>query len=285
MGIRDQSYQRYDGAADISRQWWTIGWHDFRTMLRFKRTKLTLVLIWLMPLLFGLLIIAEAAVLNGDPSTLPDSTHATALIAFLQLQFGALALLYMARGCHLISDDQRYQTLSLIFSRPLTVTDYGLGKLCALLLMAAMAILVPSALLLILRSAVYIHAGGLSTVLMPQLGAFAILALICVVAASLVLLISSMTRRSGLAVLIWLTILLIPMIVQVILNYATGGAEWTNLASLQGLILNSVEAIYPMPDSAHSSLPRFSGLIALVATAFVALTLFHRRLLQLRHLS
>ncbi len=284
MGIRDQSYQRYDGPLDTSRQWWTIGWHEFRTMLGFKRTKLTLALIWLLPLLFALVIIAESAFIDG--TTLPpESAMVEGLNLFLLMQFGALALLFMARGCHLIADDQRYQTLSLYFSKPLRLVDYGLGKLTALMLLATLGVIAPSVLLLLFRSALYLSSGALDAVLLPQLGALGILVLICALSASVVLLISSLTRRSGLAVLIWLAVLIIPLILQIIVAIATSTHPWTQVMSLQGMIAHATELLYTSTADDPAAIPRATGLLGLLGLTAGALTLTYRRLLLLRHQS
>lgn len=237
MAIRDQSYSRYDGPTHHTRMWATIAWSGVRTAWSFWRTKLTLFAIWLIPVAFIFVVIAEAAFLDGELLFADAEVSAHVGIGtFLQIQFFALALLFIARGCNVVADDMRHKTVQLYFSKPITPLDYAAGKVSTLLFLALVGVIIPATMVAGMRTAFYIQTDLFADMALIHLQALLLLGLICVMAASVVVGISSLTERAGYAVLIWLGILLVPIIIQLIVWVAAEGSEWARMLSITGVI-------------------------------------------------
>lgn len=272
MAIRDQSYTRYDGPTHHGQMWATIGWSGFRNCWSFWRTKLVLVAIWVLPIVYGLLVIAEAALLGSDHEVYVGVGF------FLQIQFFALGLLFIARGCNLVADDMRHQTVQLYFSKPITRFDYAAGKVTTLLLLAFIGVFLPALLIAGLRTALHVQSDAFSELAVVHLQALTLLALIMAMAAALVVGISSLTERAGYAVLIWLGLLLVPMIIQLIVYVATGGSDWASLISINGIIGLATDA-WIAGDS--GDVPRILPFIAIFALTGAGLGALRMRLTQM----
>lgn len=267
MAIRDQSYSRYDGPIDDRAFWWVIGFNGLKTYWGFWRVKLTLFLVWLVPVVFSMLVIAEAA-LGNAPEAGGELGHA-GLGIFLMFQFFGLSLVYIARGCGIISDDLRNRTLRLHFSKPISKLDYVAGKMATLVLLGAIAVIVPAVLVAGLRTAFFAQTDVLGPAVVQHLQGLGLLVVFVVLASSLVMAISSLTRRTGYAVLMWIAVLVVPLIIQGIVAIATEGSPWARMLSLNGitgLAFESMAAPDMMPDEIPSAVP-FAGIAALIASA------------------
>ncbi len=268
MAIRDQSYTRYDGPTRERYSWAVIGWSGVRTYWRFWRLKLTLLAVWLVPLIFALLIIAEAALMDS----IPDLGGAAGpghlgVTLFLGTQLFSLALIFIARGCGIISDDLRHQTIQLYFSKPITRLDYAAGKLSTLLFLAIIAVVVPAVLLAGLRTAVYFQSELLGDIVVLHLQGLLLLGLVVVMLSSLVLGLSSLTRRGGYAVLAWIGILIVPLIIQTIVGVTTDHSPWARMMSLNGIVGLAADSLMggsaAMPDEIPRWLP-FAAIFGLI---------------------
>lgn len=267
MAIRDLSYTRYDGPLRERYAWAVIGWSGFVTYWRFWRTKLTLLAVWLVPLLFSLALIAEYALQNSQLAQLAESTSIGAgpISLYLQIQVFSLALVFAANGCGIISDDLRHRTIQLYFSKPITRVDYALGKYLALFLQGTAAVLLPAALLGSLRTAFYARTEFVFDILLMHIKAMLLAVLLVAVMSAMVIGISSLTRRTGYAVLAWITVLFIPMILQVITAVVSEGSPLASLWSLPGLIGLASQIFLQGADAVSDSVPLWSPFLVLAA--------------------
>ncbi|RAL24761.1 hypothetical protein DL240_00695 [Lujinxingia litoralis] len=235
MSIRDQHYTRYEGPIVERYAWWTIAWTSLRTYWRFWRTKLTLLGSWLIPLIFGVLVIGEYAMRSQlEQLTTAEAPGRGPIVLFLQFQVFALALVFTANGCGIISDDLRHRTVQLYFSKPITRADYALGKFLCLFMLGAITTVVPALLLSALRVAFFASTDFLGEVAaLHALGLVMAVGLVAVMSA-MVVGISSLTSRTGYAVLGWLGAIIVPLILHAIFGSVTGGHPAAALFSLTG---------------------------------------------------
>ncbi len=277
MAIRDQSYTRYDGPMREEHSWAIIGWTGFRTYWRFWRTKLTLFVVWLVPVIFGLLIIAEAALMDAAPmlgEEMQGGPSHVGISFFLGIQLYALALVYIARGCSIISDDLRHQTLQLYFSKPITRLDYAAGKVTTLVLLGLVAVVIPAVMLAGLRTAFYAQTDMLVDIVILHMQGALLLALIVALLSSLVVGLSSLTSRSGYAVLAWIGLLIVPVIIQVIVGVTTDGSPWLRMLSISGIVGLAGDALMGGADVMPAEIPRvvpFFAIFGLIGAGLGAL--------------
>jgi len=264
MAIRDQVYTLYDGVIRERYAWAVIGWTGFRTYWAFWRTKLTLLAVWLPPLIFALMVIAEYAVQSqmgiGQPGQ--EGPPGVAFVTiFLQVQIFSLALVYAANGCGVISDDLRHRTIQLYFSKPITRLDYGAGKYLTLLIMGGVAIVIPATLLAVLRSAFYAQTDMFSDIIFMHLKGLFLTVLLVLVMSAMVIGLSSLTRRTGYAVLAWIGVLLVPLILHAIFGVASEGSPLASLWSMPGTTGLASKALVGGGATLHESVPPWSPFV------------------------
>lgn len=224
MAIHEQNYVRYDGPLRTNRAWAVIAWSGFRTYLSFLRTKLVLLLLWLLPFLYCVFIFLEYTLRGsgvGDAGVPPSSY----VSFFLQIQVLSVFVLLLASGCGVVSEDLRYRTFQLYFSKPIARRDYAIGKFLSILLLTSLVSVIPAAILTLLRGALFIRSDVFKPV-MVQMGVGVLLSLLfagimCSVVAGL----SSLTRSQGTVVLSFLGVIVVPQILSLIVAIAGGGSE------------------------------------------------------------
>lgn len=270
MAIRDQSYTRYDGPMRERHSWAVIGWNGFRTYWRFWRLKLTLLAVWLVPLIFALLVIAEAALMDSIPDLGGEGPSHLGVSLFIGAQLFSLALVFIARGCGIISDDLRHRTVQLYFSKPITRLDYAAGKLSTLILLAIIAVVIPAVMIAGLRTAFYFQSDLLGDIIILHMQGLFLLTLVVLLLSSLVIGLSSLTRRSGYAVLAWIGILIVPLIIQTIVGVTTDHSPWARMLSINGIVGLAADALMggsmAMPDEIPRWLP-FAAIFGLIAAS------------------
>ena len=275
MAIRDQSYTRYDGPLRERYSWAVIGWAGFRTYWRFWRTKLIFFAVWLVPLIFALLVIAEAALFDEAAAlTAGEGLGHGGIRFYLGVQIYALALVFIANGCGIVSDDLRHRTVQLYFSKPITRVEYAAGKILTLFLMGTVTVLIPALLLVGLRTAFFLQSELLSEALVMHIQALGLAFLLVALMASIVIGLSSLTGRTGYAVLALLGLLFVPLIVQAILAIATDGSPWARMASISGLFGLAADALLGGRDALPDEIPLvapFAAIGALIAAGLAAL--------------
>jgi ABC-type transport system involved in multi-copper enzyme maturation permease subunit len=240
MAIHEQNYARYEGPLNQGGAWMTFARTTFRLAMSFKRTWAMLVLLWI-PVLFTVVAIfieygvrekipqAQAVMETGGISAMGVTT-------VLLMQFFSAALLMMVSGCGAISDDLRYRTFQLYFSRPVEPWEYLLGKFMGVAALCSLVTVVPALLLGGLRAA-YFARTGLASVMFEQSAvavavSFGVMALV----SCIVLGLSSLTRRTGYAVLGFVGILFVPQVLSIVVAIADSGDSMSHLWSLGGNI-------------------------------------------------
>ncbi len=160
MPIFDQGYQHWRGTlSGRAWRWLVISRHGIRTQLKGRYIRLLLTLAW-MP---ALLLVAALAVwglfeqgtlgaawlpmlqsqgILDHPLAVRHAMWTLAYSYFFQIELYFILLLVTITGPNLISLDLRFNALPLYFSRPMTRLDYFIGKLGVIAgLVAAVAVL------------------------------------------------------------------------------------------------------------------------------------------------
>ncbi len=239
MAIHDQNYVRYEGHLRERGAWWIIARTALRTYLSFLRTKLTLAALWVSgPLVAIVLVLVE----YGVRGQLGQFTEVNApsggyISFFLQVEAFSLAILFMAAGCGVISEDLRYRTFQLYFSKPITRAEYAIGKFLSLFMLGSLVTIIPTIVVGGLRLVFFAQNQFFKPVLTDTAIGLGLSILITLVFSAVVAGLSSLTSRTGYVVLSWIGVLLVPLILSGIVAIATSGADWANLWSLTGCLL------------------------------------------------
>ena len=238
MAIHEQQYVRYEGALEEGRAAWRIARVTFRTAWSLARTKLLLIVIWIMPLVATLLVFAEYSARNSQAGALlgaPDGAPGgTFVAAFLVAQAFSLAVLYMASGCGVISDDLRYRTFQLYFSKPITRPEYAAGKWLGLFGLGSLVTILPAAAVGLVRFAFWARTEFATQIATQVATGVGLTAAFTAVMASVVMGLSSATSHTRYVVLSWLGVVLVPVILSVIVAIATEGGDAAHLWSMTG---------------------------------------------------
>lgn len=275
MAIHEQNYVSYDGPLDSSGGWWIFSRTTFQLAWSLKRTKILLFLLWVPVLITLGLVFLEygirekmssmAAVMQEGDTGL----GAGAVNWILQMQFFSAALLMMASGCGAIAEDLRHRTFQLYFSRPVERWEYILGKFLGIFLLCSLVTVVPSLLIGGLRAAYFARTELAAEMFQQTLAGVGVSAVIAVVITSLVLGLSSMTRRTGYAVLGWIGILFVPMVVGAIVGVASTEGDTSALFHLPG---NIYLLTHGLLDPASVDIPVFAPIAILVGVSALALS-------------
>jgi ABC-type transport system involved in multi-copper enzyme maturation permease subunit len=232
MPIHPDSYEPYDGPRGTERPWWTVARQTLGSMLSWTRTKLTLLAVWIFPALALIGVIVEYSLrTSGTELPAPEGQFVG---AFATYQTYAVALVYLASGCGIVSHDIRYRTLPFVLSKPITRWDYLGGKLLALSLLGALTAVVPTLLVGALRLGMLASIDLAGPIVGATLSALGVALAATVITAALVGAISSLTGRTGLVVLGVIGALVAPWILSTILQLATDTRAAGNLLSLHG---------------------------------------------------
>lgn len=284
MAIRDLSYTRYEGPIRERYAWAVIGWSGFVTYWRFWRTKLTYLAVWLVPLLFSLGLIAEYALQNSQLAQLSEggTIGVSSIRLYLQVQVFSLALVFAANGCGIISDDLRHRTVQLYFSKPITKADYAFGKYLTLLLQGAATVLIPSIFLAGLRTAFYARSEVLPEIIVMHLKGLFLATILIVVMSAMVIGLSSLTRRTGYAVLAWIALLFVPLILQVITSVVSEGSPLASLWSLLGLISLASQGLLQGTQALPDVVPIWAPFLVLAALFSAGIAALYWRISRLQ---
>jgi ABC-type transport system involved in multi-copper enzyme maturation permease subunit len=161
MPIFDQGYQHWQGRlSGHAWRWLAVARHGIRVQLRGKLVRFLLLAAWVPAValvvvlaLWGLIEQGSESVLGFLKPLLPTSVVANpaafrnpvwtiAYSTFFKFELFFIMLLVVVAGPNLISRDLRFNALPLYLSRPLTRLDYFLGKLGVIAaLVAAVAVL------------------------------------------------------------------------------------------------------------------------------------------------
>ncbi|MCD6497725.1 MAG: ABC transporter permease subunit [Deltaproteobacteria bacterium] len=244
--IRDLRYHPYDGPRSLSSRAWTI------TLAGLNQARKSKWLKWLAGLTLGITsiygVMLYMAMRAQDVKTKAglgamhfkhldkllqaDRYVASAVIVTITTIGFFIALIVAGPA---VSDDLRGGSFHFYFSRPVTKTDYILGKILPTTLVIAILALVPAILLGSMRIAMSPTIEPLRVPLMT-----AARALIVVAAGSLVMgvpavALSALTERRGIARILWALFFLVVGAVVGIVAHATGNKQYMAM-SIDGSI-------------------------------------------------
>jgi ABC-2 type transport system permease protein len=249
MPIHDQGYRRYGGGrAPHGRTWWVIARSSIMTMLR-KRLFLALLLGAWVPFLVYAVRFYFAA--NFPQMSLLAPTHET-FRDFFDVQTVFLFFVTIYVGAGLIANDRRANALQIYLSKPLTRTEYIVGKLAVLLVFLLGVTWLPAILLLVMQ---VMFSGSLAFVrnnafLVPAITLFALLQVFT--ASFAVLALSSMSRSSRFVAVMYAGLIFFTGAIYNALRAMTGRSSfaWMSPGDSLDIIANAifrVRSTYEVP--------------------------------------
>lgn len=266
MSIHEQNYVRYEGTLQDKGTSATIALATIRTFWSFTRTKLTILLMGLPTLVALILIFIEYSLRNSQLGALtnPQAPGTGATLFFMQAHIIGVAILFMASGCGVIADDLRYRTFQLYFSKPLKRWEYGLGKFIGLFCLGSLVSLVPTLLCVLLRIALFARTDYALAVAKQMTLTWLMLGFATAVMSAIVIGLSSLTSRTGYAILSWIGALIVPILITSIIQIATKGSDVANLWSIPGSIHLATRALI---DAEPIAVPAFAPFLILLILA------------------
>lgn len=232
MSIHREKYTRYDGPLYQGTGWWVIAVETIKHMVGFLRTKILVPALWIVPLITAVAIVAEYGLRgNVDALQAPDGSN---VVPFLQVQLYSVALLYMASGPGVVSDDLRHNVLQLYRSKPLELWEYTFGKWLGLFLLGTVVTVGPAITVGLLRIALLSQYGMAGAVAVDVTWAVVLSAVMTGLAAAIVLGLSSTTTRSGFVVLAWIGLLVVPPMIALLVGLSIENPDLSGLLTFQG---------------------------------------------------
>ncbi|MGA2253723.1 MAG: hypothetical protein ABSG53_03600 [Thermoguttaceae bacterium] len=227
MPIFDQGYQHWKGRlSGHAWRWLAITRQGIRVQLKGRYVRLLLILAWMPALalvaalafwgLFeqgvlgaNLLTMLRSQGITDDPQTFRQAVWTVAYSFFFRTELYFILLLVTLTGPNLISLDLRYNALPLYLSRPVTRLDYFLGKLGVIAALVAALAVVPAAAAYVLGVCFSLNLTVVHDTwrLLPASILYGLV--IVVSAGTLMLALSSMSRRSLYVGLAWVGLFLI----------------------------------------------------------------------------
>lgn len=261
MPIYPNKYTKYAGPREATPGWAAVFWNDFRIAIGNMRTKLVILLCWIPSFLGFLGIIGEAALRKQLPELLGGaSPGGSVLVAFMEIQFFSLVILYAVSGCNIVTRDIQNQTFPLYFSRPLSTVEYVFGKTLSLFAVGSIVTVGPVTLLSILRVIYYsFYSSGAaqSAGVQAQMLSFVGLSILLTALCSLVVVaLSATVEKQSISILSWIGVVLVPFLIsRLALIVSDGTGDWTYLLSLDGNIQLLSEYMLDTPPSISPLVP------------------------------
>jgi ABC-type transport system involved in multi-copper enzyme maturation permease subunit len=198
MDIREKGYSHWQGELKTSRHnWLPIFFNGIKTVFKKKYAKLIFALsgstfiIFLIAVYVStkpeLKILSELVRLLKSDAELFKTFYANGFLTFM------LVILSIFSGADLISSDLKFKAFPLYFARPLSRSDYLLGKFFIILFYLLLFTLVPGILLLLFKM---IFTGSLAVSPMLLLAILVFPLLECVFLASLTLALSILSANT-----------------------------------------------------------------------------------------
>jgi len=224
--IHDQGYRRYAGRrAAVGGAWLVIARHHILPMLRQRRFLLVLLLAWVPFIVRAVQIYVasnyqQVSFLGVTAQTFREFLAQQSLFVFL-VSIGLSGL---------IADDRRANALQLYLSKPLTRTEYIVGKLTTLLVFLLGVTLLPAMLLLLLQ---ILFAGSLAFLtanlyLVPAITLYAVLE--TVLSATVLLALSSLSNSRRFVSIMYAGAVFFTAAMSRALRNITGSASWAWLS-------------------------------------------------------
>jgi ABC-type transport system involved in multi-copper enzyme maturation permease subunit len=243
MPIHDQGYRRYGGDKVANgRAWLVIAGAGIRTFLS-RRAFLGLLLLSWMPFfaralqVYASANLPQAAFLALSPETFRE---------FLEQQGIFVFFITVYVGSGLIANDRRANALQIYLSKPLTRTEYVLGKLAVLMTFLLAVTWVPGLLLLVVQ----VLFAGSFTFLIENVYLFPAITLVSfivtAVAAASMLALSSLSNSSRYVGILYAALIFFSQALFGVLQFVTGGSNvaWV---SVQANLSQIARAIFRQP--------------------------------------
>ena len=282
MGIHEQNYVRYEGELNLQQIPAFIAWNGFATYWSFLRTKLTLLLLSGSPLVALIAVVVEYSTMNTALGTMVaggGGPSDVGIATFVGAQLSCLSLLLLASCCGVISDDLRYRTFQLYFSKPLGRLDYALGKFGGVMLLGSLVTLVPALVVGGLRLGVYAQTPYLGAILGKMAVGFGALVFGQVVLTLLLMGLSSLTSSTRYVVFAWLGVLIVPTLVGATVFIAAEAPAWGGLIGLLSCAGLMVEVV--LDEEVAASLPVVAPYVVMAAWGALGAGLLARRVTTL----
>jgi ABC-2 type transport system permease protein len=240
MPIFDQGYQHWQGPlSGRVWRWITIARHGVRVQRNNRILRILLLLAWLPALvLVGVMVLwglverqSESVLmfLRGLPPDLlqqPQAFRATvwtlAYSLFFKVEMYFILLLVTIAGPGLISQDLRFNALPLYFARPLTRLDYFLGKLGVIGALVASVAVGPALFAYVVGVCFCLDLSVVKDTYLILLASVAYGLVITLSAGTLILALSSLTRRTLYVGITWAGLWIISASVAAILTAIHG---------------------------------------------------------------
>jgi ABC-2 type transport system permease protein len=275
--IRDRGYQPYTGAYTPQAGRWAL---ITRRMLRLAVPQWWVILIIVgaaLRLLGGALVVWFVTKTMGlvPPGTPVDQmpNPDNSVLGIIVDGTGTLVLSFMLAlfiGGGAIADDARVGAFQFYFARPVTKTQYLVGKLVPVLVLVGSITIGPGVLLALLRIALLPTGDEALHKLPIALAAIATGAIVTVVLSLPALALSATSSRRGYVQGAYATLFVLPWLLGGIFAASTR-SPWANILSLPAHLANVGQYLFRMPHGDRALPVWVSGLVlaAVVVGAFV----------------
>jgi ABC-2 type transport system permease protein len=261
MPIFDQGYQHWKGMlSGHAWRWLAITKQGLRTQLKGRLVRIVLLLAWLPAIalviamaLWGLVEQGSETILPlvkpmlppgvaADPHAYRHAIWTIAYSTFFKSEVFFIMLLMVIAGPNLISRDLRFNALPLYFSRPLTRLDYFVGKLGVIGALVAAVAVAPAVVAYIFGICFSLDLGMIRDTwrLLPASIAYGLV--IVVSSGTLMLALSSLSRRSLYIGIAWGGLWLISSAVAGVLGGIQQQAVWREAHARGGENRNVAQA-------------------------------------------
>lgn len=159
MGIREKGYTHWEGEPVLRKMpWWPITRIGIKLAFRKKFFKLTYTLTLLPAVVFLIgIYLSErledfSLMIDGAPEILRINPAYFKTYLTNEFLMFMVAILLVLAGAGLISDDLKFNSLQLYFSRPIKKAEYFLGKASILAFYLLILTLVPGLIFLLMKT-------------------------------------------------------------------------------------------------------------------------------------
>ncbi|NOY91919.1 MAG: ABC transporter permease subunit [Deltaproteobacteria bacterium] len=265
MPIRDLGYRPYEGERlPPSHNMAVLLRHGLRRAWGSWLVKIAAFLGWV-PTVVALALLGLRYVMEqrGAQVGALDAGQALHTLTLFQL-WPFITMVTLGAGAGVISRDLTHRAFQFYFSKPVTPTQYLVGRTSAVAIWCFFLIWLPSLITVVVlvgTAPAELRLERLGLMLPATLDA----ALIAAVCATASVGISSLSRSRAFSMSAWLVLLFVPHVLAQIV-FAVGDWPWLRLASIPALLSIVGEALYRIePDSAlrwYHALPVLAGVMA-----------------------
>ncbi len=271
MPVYDRGYAHWSGES-TSRpyRWWVISRQGIRVLVQ-KKAFVVLVLLSAIPFLVRSVMIYLSTVLGAVRFLNVDAGF---FESFLNQQMFFVFAIAIYAGAGLVANDLKANALQIYFSKPITKSDYILGKLGVLTFFLALPTLIPGLALFGLAVAFHSNLGFLKEYFWV-VGAILVYSLaIILVYSTIVLALSSLTKSSRFAGICFAAVFFFSQVVAVVLQQILRSDRFAwlspanNLSHLGDLLFGGTPGFEFSP---------WISILALLLWMTTSVTIVHRR--------